>query len=314
MNTQNSQNVLIDTEVWPKLIFEEWQDTYATLHLWLQIIGKIRYSLSPWVNHSWNATFYITPRGITTSPIPYGKYVFQIDFDFINHELILQSSDAKVEKIGLKARTVAEFYDLVMIKLHKIGVDVDIYKIPNEIMDPIAFDCDQQHHTYDANYVTNFWKVLLQTDRVLKIFRSNFIGKCSPVHLFWGALDLALTRFSGRAAPEHPGGMPNLPDKITREAYSKEVSSCGFWPGGGPIPYPIFYSYAYPQPEGFSEALIKPDAAIFNADMGEFILPYEEVRISDSPDEMLLAFFQSTYDAAANLGAWERSELERTVN
>jgi hypothetical protein len=298
-------------EPWPSLPLEVWAETYATLHLWTQIVGKVRLSQSPWVNHSWHVTLYVTSRGLTTSPIPHGLRTFQIDFDFVDHRLSLQSSDSGVGGFALEPQPVATFYSRLMEELDKLGLHVDIYRMPNEIENPIRFDQDETHRSYDAEYANRFWRILVQADRVFKEFRARFLGKCSPVHFFWGAPDLAVTRFSGRRAPEHPGGIPNLPDRVTREAYSHEVSSCGFWPGGGPIPYAAFYSYAYPAPAGFSTASIMPSAAFYTTDLGEFILPYDAVRESDSPESTLLEFLQSTYEAAANLADWDRGSLER---
>jgi hypothetical protein len=298
-------------EPWPSLPLEAWSETYATLHLWAQIVGKVRLVQSPHVNHSWNATLYVTARGLTTSPIPHDTRTFQIDFDFLSHQVILQASDGGTGDFALEPQSVATFYARLLQELEKLGLHVDIYRKPNEVVDPIRFDQDETHRSYDPESAQRFWRILVQVDRVLKEFRSRFIGKCSPVHFFWGAPDLAVTRFSGRRAPEHPGGIPNLPDRITREAYSHEVSSCGFWPGGGPIPYAAFYSYAYPAPEGFSATSVKPEAAFYSTDLGEFILPYDAVRQAESPDSTLLEFLQSTYDAAADLAGWDRGALER---
>jgi hypothetical protein len=298
-------------EPWPSLPLEAWADTYATLQLWTQIVGKIRLVQSPWVNHSWHVTLYVTARGLTTSPIPHGIRTFQIDFDFIAHQLVLLSSDGGTGGFALEPQSVATFYGRLMDEMEKLGLHVDIYRLPNEIENPIRFDQDEVHRSYDPEYAHRFWRILVQADRVFKEFRARFIGKCSPVHFFWGAPDLAVTRFSGRRAPEHPGGIPNLPDWITREAYSHEVSSCGFWPGGGPIPYPAFYSYAYPAPAGFPDAPIQPSAAFYSTDLGEFILPYDAVRQAESPESTLLDFLQSTYEAAANLANWDRGSLER---
>jgi hypothetical protein len=298
-------------EPWPSLPLEAWSETSATLHLWAQIVGKVRLAQSPWVNHSWHVTLYVTARGLTTSPVPYGVRTFQIDFDFIAHQLILQSSDGGTGGFALEPRSVAAFYTRLMEEMEKLGLHVDIYRLPNEVADPIRFDQDEIHRSYDREYAHRFWQVLVQADRVFKEFRARFIGKCSPVHFFWGSPDLAVTRFSGRRAPEHPGGVPNLPDWVTREAYSHEVSSCGFWSGGDAVPYPVFYSYAYPEPAGFSAAPIKPDAAFYSTDLREFILPYDAVRQAESPDSTLLDFLQSTYEAAANLARWDRSSLER---
>src|SRR5436305_4215362 len=298
-------------EPWPRLPLEDWTETCATLDLWTQIVGKVRLAQSPWVNHSWHVTLYVTARGLTTSPIPYGTRTFQVDFDFIEHQLILQSSDGGTGGFALEPQSVAAFYKRLMAEMEKLGLHVDIYRLPNEVVDPIRFDQDEIHRAYDREYANRFWRVLVQSDRVFKEFRARFIGKCSVVHSFWGAPDLAFTRFSGRRAPEHPGGIPNLPDWVTREAYSHEVSSCGFWPGGGAVPYPAFYSYAYPEPAGFADAPLKPEAAFYSADLREFILPYDAVRQSESPDATLLDFLQSTYEAAANLAQWDRGALER---
>src|SRR5215210_6216012 len=298
-------------EPWPSLPLEAWTETCATLHLWTQIVGKVRLAQTPWVNHAWHVTLYVTARGLTTSPIPHGIRTFQIDFDFVSHQLTLQSSDGGTGGFALEPQSVATFYARLMEEMEKLGLHVDIYRQPNEIADPIRFDQDEAHRAYDGEYANRFWRALVQADRVFKEFRARFIGKCSPVHFFWGAPDLAVTRFSGRRAPQHPGGIPHLPDWVTRDAYSHEVSSCGFWPGGGAIPHAAFYSYAYPAPAGFSTAPLKPGAAFYSADLGEFILPYDAVRQSESPDGTLLDFLQSTYEAAANLAQWDRGSLER---
>lgn len=299
-------------EAWPSLPLDAWRETCAALHLWTQIVGKIRLSLSPWVNHSWHTTLYVTATGLTTSAVPYGSRSFQIDFDFFEHQLLLRSSDGRSAALALESQSVASFYQRFMEEMHKLDLDVNINRKPNEIAEAIPFDEDNAPRPYDADYVRRFWRILQQADRVFKIFRSQFIGKCSPVHFFWGAADLAVTRFSGRKAPQHPGGVPNLPDWVTQEAYSHEVSSCGFWPGSGPIPYGAFYSYAYPEPAGFSKAPVKPDGAFYSDDLREFILPYDRVRESESPDEILLQFLQTTYEAAANLAQWDRAALERS--
>ena len=299
------------SESWPSLPLEAWSETCATLHMWTQIVGKIRLAQSPWVNHSWHVTLYVTVRGLTTSPIPYGTRTFQIDFDFIDHRLTVQSSDGGTVALALEPQSVATFYRRLMEEMGKLNLRVDIYRRPNEVAEPIHFDQDETHRVYDREYAHRFWQVLVQADRVFKEFRARFIGKCSPVHFFWGAPDLAVTRFSGREAPQHPGGIPNLPNLVTREAYSHEVSSCGFWPGGGAIPYPAFYSYAYPEPPGFSETPVKPDAAFYSSDFREFILAYDVVRQSESPDDTLLEFLQTTYEAAADLAKWDRALLER---
>ncbi len=303
---------LSGSDPWPSLALEEWRDTYATLHMWSQIVGKIRLVQTPWVNHSWHVTQYVTARGLTTSPIPYGRRTFQIDFDFIDHQLSIRTSDGAGRMVTLEPRTVADFYGELFAKLSELGIEVKIRTLPNEVQDPIPFEADEEHSSYDPEYVNRFWRALVSTDRVFKEFRARYLGKCSPVHFFWGSFDLAVTRFSGRTAPEHPGGIPNLPDWVAREAYSHEVSSAGFWPGGGPIPYPVFYAYFYPEPEGFKEAPVSPAGASYNTDMGEFVLPYEEVRTADSPDQMLLEFLQSTYAAGAGLAGWDRRALERS--
>ncbi len=307
-----TQSAVWREEAWPSLPLEVWSDTCATLHMWTQIVGKIRLIQSPWVNHSWQVTLYVTSTGLTTSPIPYGLRTFQIDFDFTNHQLAIRASDGRTAGFSLEPQSVAAFYRRLMDEMGRLDLHVNIYRKPNEVSEPIRFDQDESHKAYAQEYANRFWRILVQADRVLKEFRGRFIGKCSPVHLFWGALDLAVTRFSGRSAPPHPGGIPNLPDFVTREAYSHEVSSCGFWPGGGAVPYAAFYSYAYPEPAGFSETPIKPAAAFYSADLREFILPYEAVRQSESPDDVLLEFLQGTYEAAANLSIWDRKSLERS--
>jgi hypothetical protein len=301
-------------DAWPDLPLEAWSDTYATLHLFTQMVGKVRLIQCPWVNHSWEATLYVTARGLTTSLIPYGVRAFQIEFDFVDHELRVLSSDGAMGGFPLQPQSVAAFYARLMEELSKLGLEVSISRKPNEVADPIRFDQDEIHKAYDREYVTRFWRILVQSDRVFKEFRARFVGKSSPVHFFWGAPDLAVTRFSGRTAPPHPGGVPHLPDAIVREAYSHEVSSCGFWPGGGPMPYPVFYSYAYPEPSGFAEAAVAPPTAFYSTDLREFILPYDVVRQSPSPDQTLLEFLQTTYEAAANLGDWDRGALERRAD
>ena len=298
-------------EPWPELPLEAWSDTLATLHLWTQIVGKVRLAQCHWVNHSWHVTLYVTARGLTTSPIAHGSRTFQIDFDFLDHQLKVQSSDGGSGGFALEPQSVAAFYARLMKELEKLELPVKIHGTPNEVADPTPFERDETHSAYNRDYANRFWRILVQTERVFQQFRARFIGKCSPVHLFWGAPDLAVTRFSGRVAPEHPGGIPNLPDSVTREAYSHEVSSAGFFAGGGPIPYPAFYSYCYPAAPGFSDAVVKPDAAFYSKDLGEFILPYDAVRQAASPGDTLLDFLQSTYEAAANLGKWDRAALER---
>jgi hypothetical protein len=298
-------------QTWPNLPLEAWSDTCATLHMWTQIVGKIRLAQSPWINHSWHVTLYVTSTGLTTSPIPYGFRTFQIDFDFIRHQLILSVSDGHTGGFPLEPQSVAAFYRRLKDEMTKLDLDIAFSRKPNEVSEAIRFDQDESHKAYSAEHANRFWRILVQSDRVCKEFRARFIGKCSPVHLFWGALDLAVTRFSGRPAPLHPGGVPNLPDFVAREAYSHEVSSCGFWPGGGAIAYPAFYSYAYPEPPQFSGASIKPAGAFYSTDLREFILPYDVVRQSEDPDHVLLDFLQSTYEAAAGLANWDRRSLER---
>jgi len=298
------------SEIWPALPFAEWKDTCATLHMWTQIVGKIRLTLTPWTNHSWHVTLYLTARGLTTSPIPHHAGIFEIRFDFIDHELRILKTDGATQVIKLRPKSVAAFYREVMDALSELKVDTTINTTPNEVEPAISFEQDEKHRSYDPEYANRFWRVLAQSDRVFKEFRSHFCGKCSPVHFFWGSFDLAVTRFSGRAAPPHPGGIPHLPDAITREAYSQEVSSLGFWPGNAVAPTPIFYSYAYPEPPGFAEAKVQPSSASYNTTMHEFVLPYDAVRAAKSSDETLLEFAQSTYDAASTLGKWDRAALE----
>lgn len=297
--------------VWPEIPLDAWSDTHATLHMWLQIVGKIRLTLSPWVNHSWNATLYVTARGLTTSLIPHGTRAFQVDFDFVAHQLSVHTNDGEAGGFDLTPQTVSAFYGKLMDELARLHLPVTIHPKPNEVLEPIPFIQDDVHASYDTEAVNKYWRALVQADRVLKEFRARFIGKSSPVHYYWGAPDLAVTRFSGRTAPQHPGGVPNLPDRISREAYSHEVSSCGFWAGGGAVPYPAFYAYAYPEPPGFSDAGVYPAGAYYSTDLGEFILAYDVARESDEPENTLLEFLQSTYETAANLGHWDRRSLER---
>jgi hypothetical protein len=294
--------------IWPALPQAAWSDTCATLQLWTQIVGKVRLALMPPINHTWGVTLYPTVRGLTTSPMPHGTRTLQIDFDFIDHILLLQTSEGDRRTIALAPMTVAVFYREVMAALDSFGTPVHIWHMPVEIAEPIPFDQDFTHQAYDGEYAQRFWHILLQTTRVFTVFRSRFIGKVSPIHIFWGALDLACTRFSGRRAPEHPS-MAGLPDRVTRDAYSHEVSSCGFWPGAPGIEA-FFYSYAYPEPPGYSASPIAPAEAFFDRKMGEFVLPYEAMRNSADPDAALLQFLQTTYDAAANGAAWDRASLE----
>ncbi len=299
-------------ERWPELPYSAWKDTAATLQLWTQIVGKIRLAKTPWLNHSWHVTLYVSARGLTTSPIPDGTRTFEIEFDFIAHMLRVTTSDGQSREVKLHAMTVAEFYAEVMHALAALGIEVAIIMKPNEVAEPIPFDRDTVHKSYDADYANRFWRVLAASHQVMSHFRSGFLGKVSPVHFFWGSFDLAVTRFSGRSAPRHPGGVPALPDNVAQEAYSHEVSSAGFWPGGGlaPIDFAAFYSYAYPAPDGFAKAKVKPAAAYFHEQLGEFLLPYDDVRKAADPDAALMDFLVSTYEAAANLSKWDRAALE----
>jgi hypothetical protein len=304
----------IRSVAWPALPLMAWEGTRATLHHWLQIAGKVRLVQTPWQNHSWHAALYVTARGLTSSPIPCGARTIEIDFDFIDHHVSLRTSDGAARMLPLRPLPVADFYRAFFAALSELGLHVRINAVPNEMQDAIPFEQNHAHASYDAEYANRFWRVLAQADRVLKEFRSGFIGKCSPVQFFWGSLDLAATRFSGRRAPEHPGGVPHLPDWVVREAYSHEVSSCGFWPGGGAVPFPAFYSYAYPEPEGYASATVRPAQAYYDAALREFILPYDAVREAGSPDAVLLDFLQTTYEAAADLGGWRRNELEASFS
>ena len=294
-------------ECWPTLPLESWKDTHATLHMWTQIVGKVRLSLTPLVNHWWNVPLYVTARGLTTSRIPYGKRSFELWFDFIRHQLVLATSDGVLRTLPLMPRSVADFYREFMTMLRSARIEVKIWRMPVEIPDPIPFDQDRAHASYDPVWAEKFWRALLSVDGVFHQFRSGFLGKGSPVHFFWGSFDLAVSRFSGRRAPERPGA-----DAITREAYSHEVSSVGFWLGGGDINGAAFYSYTVPEPQGFKEARVRPDSAFYHRQLGEFILMYEDVRKAESPSTALLEFCQSTYEAGASLGDWDRNALERS--
>ena len=300
-------------EIWPPLPFAQAKSTWETLHLWTQIVGKVRLALTPWQPHSWHTTLYVTARGLSTSSITADGRIFDIEFDFIAHVLNVRVSDGRSQTIGLKGLSVATFYAGLMGALNKLGIEVTIHDRPNELPDPIPFAEDEVHASYEADHVEQLWRAMVQIDRVLKIFRTGFLGKSSPVHFFWGSFDLAVSRFSGRQAPLHPGGIPNLPDRITRESYSHEVSSAGFWPGGGPTDYAAFYSYAYPVPEGFAEQSISPAMAFYSQEAGEFILPYDAVRTANDPDATLLEFLTSTYEAAATTAKWDRSGLECAI-
>ncbi len=308
----------MNSELWPALPLEEWQDTYATLHMWTQVVGKIRLAQTPLVNHWWNVPLYVSARGLTTSAMPYGERTFEMEFDFLDHRLLIECDDGATETVRLAPRSVAEFYADVMGTLRRMGIDVKIWPVPVEVENPIPFDEDREHASYDPEYAVRFWHVLKQAERVFVEFRSRFVGKCSPVHFFWGSFDLAVTRFSGRSAPEREGA-----DRITREAYSHECISHGFWPGvrasgpverekaGGPIHAPAFYSYTAPEPPGLAGAKVRPTGAYYHPEMKEFLLPYDDVRAAASPDDALLEFLQSTYEAGADLAGWDRAALER---
>ncbi len=295
---------------WPELPTAAWRDTCATVQLWTQIVGKIRLTKSPWLNHSWHVALYVTPRGLTTSPVPDGARTFQIDFDFVDHRLRIVTSDGAHRHFALPGHSVASFHAATLAALAELGIAVAIDEMPNELPDPVKFSEDTAHASYDADAVGRFLQILVNSDRVFKQFRTGFLGKASPVHFFWGSFDLAVTRFSGRRAPRHPGGVPYLPDAVAHEAYSHEVSSAGFWPGSGAIDYPAFYCYAYPEPPGFRAAKVRPEAAFFSEALGEFILPYDAVRTAADPDKALLDFLQSTYEAAAVAAKWDRDALE----
>ena len=299
---------------WPALPLEQWNPTRDTLHRWLQIVGKTRLALAPPVNHWWHVTLYLTARGLTTSPMPYGSGSFEVELDFLAHELRILVSDGSEAGLPLRPQSVARFYQEYTRLLDTLGLPVRLRPVPSEMDDELPFPEDEQHHSYESDQARRCWEILAVAHGVLQRFRGQFIGKCSPVHLFWGAFDLACTRFSGRRAPVHPGGVPHLPDRVVREAYSHECMSVGWWPGtpGGPVAQPAFYAYAYPEPAGYGQAGVGPAPAYYNADLREFILPYEAVRSASRPDDLLMQFLQSTYDAAADLGEWDRAALERT--
>jgi len=296
---------------WPALTLAEWQDTCDTLHMWSQIVGKTRLALTPMENHWWQVALYVTPRGLTTSAMPSGTRTLAAEFDLIDHHLYLRASDGGASAVPLVPRSVADFYGDYMAALDALGFRPRIRPVPVEVETAIPFAEDRQHVSYDADAAQRWWRMLVQADRVLKAFRGRYLGKASPVHFFWGSFDLAYTRFSGREAPRHGGGAPNCPDYVMVEAYSRECSSAGLWPGGGPVPEPAFYAYAYPEPPGYAERPVKPAAAFYQREMREFILPYEQVRTAADPDEALLGFLQSTYEAAAEAGRWDRAALER---
>jgi len=299
-------------EAWPELPYAAWKDSCATLQLWTQIVGKIRLTQTPWLNHSWHVVFYVTARGLSTSSIPYGERSFELNFDFLDHQLHLSTSDGERKTLDLYPRSVAEFYAELMRALAELGLDIRIDELPNEIADAIPFSQDKVHASYDRDFVQRFLRVLQQSARVLEHFRTSFLGKCSPVHFFWGSFDLAVTRFSGRRAPKFSGAgsVPNMPEAVVLDAYSDEVSSAGFWPGGQGIDYPAYYSYASPAPEGFASAKVRPPEAAWNPDLSQFLLPYDAVRTAADPDAALMAFLTSTYEAAATLGKWDRAALE----
>ena len=291
----------------PALPFDSWKDTLATLHMWTQVVGKLRLKLCPLVNHFWNVTFYLTARGMTTEAMPYESGTVEVRFDFIDHKLLIETDQGRTAEIALKPQSVAEFYTKFMAAIANLGVTTKIWTMPCEVPNPTPFEQDQAHASYDPEAVNKFWRITVWVDQVFQEFRAEFIGKASPVHFFWGSFDLAVTRFSGRPAPERPGA-----DPITREAYSHEVSSAGFWPGGGDIKGPAFYSYAAPEPPGFAEQKVRPQAAYYHPQMKEFLLMYDDVRSATSPKAALMEFLESTYDAAANLGKWDRKALERS--
>ena len=295
------------SSAWPNLPYVAWKDTYATLHLWTQIVGKIRLAQTPWLNHSWHVVLYVSPRGLTTSSIPYG---FELKLDFLNHALVATADDGSIRKVGLYPRSVADLYAEVIQSLEELGIEVRIHDMPNELPDPIRFNEDNTHASYDRDFAERHWRILAEVERVLFKFRTSFLGKCSPVHFFWGSFDLAVTRFSGRRAPLHPGGVPYLPDRVTREAYSHEVSSAGWWPGSGDVG-PSFYSYMYPEPAGYRNASLGPVPGAYHQLLGDFLLPYDEVARTDDPDATLLAFLEATYATGSRLADWDRAD-ERT--
>ena len=308
MTANKGKDIPDRLESWPALPLSEWVDTYATLHMWSQVVGKVRLALSPRINHWWQVPLYVSGRGLTTSPIPYENGIFEVQFDFIDHKLDVVTNGGEIRSLRLIPRTVADFYADFMEMLRSLGIDVRIWRMPVEVPNPIRFDQDRTHRSYDPEYAHRFWRILVTVDSVFKEFRSRFLGKSSPAHFFWGSFDFALTRFSGRRAPERPGA-----DRITREAYSHEVISVGFWPGGGDMTGAAFYAYAAPEPSGFGDQLVRPANAFYSKQMNEFFLMYEDVRTAHSPRAALLDFCQSTYDAGADLGNWDRANLERTA-
>ena len=295
---------------WPELNYQAWGDTLKTIHQWTQIVGKIRLQAMPWQNHSWHTTLYVTSRGFSTGSMPYKNGLFEIEFDFESHVLIIRSTFKDEIHIELEGKSVADFYQILLAHLESLQIHIDIHAKPNEMEEAIPFAENTQNNSYHKEAVINFWQAAVSFHNVFLRFRSRFTGKCSPVHLFWGAFDIAVTRFSGRPAPLHPGGMPNMPLEVMQEAYSQEVSSAGFWPGSDAFPEPIFYSYCYPSPDAFSTYKVAPEQAFWSKDLGEFMLKYEDVRKSDDPEAMLMAFLESTYEAAAETGNWDRESLE----
>jgi Family of unknown function (DUF5996) len=299
---------------WPDLPLAAWADTCDTLHRWTQVVGKVRMAFTPLVNHWWNVTLYVTSRGLTTSPVPCGTRTFEILFDFVDHQLRIETSDGATGRVALRPMSVADFYTEVMSQLEQLGIKVHIWTMPSEIENAVPFELDRTLAQYDPASVARFWQALLQADRVFKMFRSRFIGKVSPVHFFWGSFDLAVTRFSGRAAPPPGGATPNVASWVMAEAYSHEVSSCGFWPGNGGYGRAAFYVYAYPEPAGYGDTQLGTAEAFYDKGLGQFILLYDVVRQASDPDGMLLGFLQETYAAAANLARWDRAGLERTIH
>jgi hypothetical protein len=297
---------------WPPLPLADWRDTYATLHMWTQVVGKTRLALAPMENHWWQCTLYVSERGLTTSPMPEGTRLLTVDFDFVAHQLVLRTAEGGQRQFALVPQSVARFHAQYLQALRELGFAPRIHSRPSEVEEAIPFAEDERHAAYDRDAVHRWWRAMVQADRVFKRFRSGFVGKQSPVHFFWGSFDLAVTRFSGRPAPRHPGRAPNCPDYVMVEAYSRECSSAGFWPGGGAVDEAAFYAYAYPEPEAYATSAVQPAAASYQARAGEFILPYDAVRTAPDPDAMLLQFLQSTYQAAATRGHWDREALERT--
>lgn len=309
MPKPRSLNFPDSPQCWPELRLADWKDTYATLHMWTQIVGKIRLELTPKLNHWWNVPLYVSSRGLTTSMIPYGQRSFEMEFDFVEHKLAIRTSEGKTLSVKLVPRSVADFFKEVMATLRSLGIEVSIWKMPVEVADPIPFDEDQDHAAYDQEYAARLWRILLSIDELFQVFRSRFVGKSSPVHFFWGSFDLAVTRFSGRRAPERNDPDPVL-RKIMQEAYSHEVISAGWWPGSGEIKEAAFYCYAAPTPTGFAHQTVRPHEAFYHTGVGEYLLMYDHLRQAKSPGAILLDFLQSTYEAGATMGKWDRQALE----